>query len=354
MPGRSSGSVSYRYGFNGKESDDEVSGNGNSIHFEFREYDPRTGRFKSIDPLGANYPWQSPYVFAANNPIVLVDILGLGPGDPPTSTTVDANKKIEELGANLQQSEHFKNVSPEEFISQLTERINNPSGISQGEGTNFCWAAACASYVYEKNPAGVVEAMFSLYTTGTFSYDNGGDGFSFTPADYINDAAGSGTFNDNAGLAGNKVDQMLFMTLGARFKGYLNVDDSYDPGDESTFWASGNLGKAKDLWNAFGYDVKVSGSDLGWGASNKGGTVMTTLKSNDVVLFVNSPLFFRDNRSANWTGTHYIRVKSLSSSNGLYKVGYWDYGLWKTGKDARRISHKQFWQSTYGMIAIPW
>ncbi len=353
MPGRSYSSDSYRFGFNGKEKDDEVTGNGNSIHFEFREYDPRTGRFKSIDPLGANYPWQSPYVFAANNPIVLVDIMGLGPGDPPTSTTGDANKKIKKLGANLQQSEHFKNVSPEEFINQLTERINNPSGISQGEGTNFCWIAACASYVYEKNPVGMVEAMFSLYTTGTFTYDNGGEGFSFSSADYINDGAGSGTFDDNTGLAGNKVDQMLFMTLGAKFKGYLNADDSYDPGDESTLWASGNLGKAKNLWNAFGYDVKVSGSDLGWGASNKGGTVMKTLKSHDVVLFVNSPLFLRDNWGANWWGTHYLRVDKMSSLGGNYTLDYWDYGSWKMGKDARRISHNQFWWSTYGMIAIP-
>ena len=35
-----------------------------------------------IDPIAHNYPWQSPYVFAANNPIALVDVLGMGPGDP--------------------------------------------------------------------------------------------------------------------------------------------------------------------------------------------------------------------------------------------------------------------------------
>lgn len=180
----------------------------------------------------------------------------------------------------------------------------------------------------------MVDAMFSLYNTGTFNYDNGGDGFKFSPAQYINDAAGSNTFDNNPGLKGNKVDQMLFMTLGAKFKGYTNAaDGQYNPGDEdgSKTWAGGVISKAKDMWNAFGYDVKVSGSDLGWSSLNKGGAAMEMLKSHDVVLFINSPLFLRDEWKNNWFGTHYIRVNQMSSANGNYSVGYWDYGAWKTG-----------------------
>jgi len=71
----------YRYGFNGKENDNEVKGNGNSVAFEARIYDPRLGRFLSIDPFAPKYPMLSPYCFAANSPIRLVDVLGLGPGD---------------------------------------------------------------------------------------------------------------------------------------------------------------------------------------------------------------------------------------------------------------------------------
>src|SRR5690606_28823362 len=66
------GSVdSYRYGFNGKEKDDEVKGEGNSINFTFRMYDTRVGRFLSIDPMFSEYPWNSTYAFAENK-------LGLG------------------------------------------------------------------------------------------------------------------------------------------------------------------------------------------------------------------------------------------------------------------------------------
>jgi RHS repeat-associated protein len=73
----------YRYGFNGKENDNEVKGTCNVLHFEFREYDPRLGRFKSIDPESSDYAWQTPYAYHRNSPTVTEDYLGLG--DPPTT-----------------------------------------------------------------------------------------------------------------------------------------------------------------------------------------------------------------------------------------------------------------------------
>jgi RHS repeat-associated protein len=77
MPGRSFSSGSYRYGFNGKESDDEVSGTGNQYDYGFRIYNPRIGKFLSVDPLTASYPWYTPYQFAGNKPIWAVDLEGL-------------------------------------------------------------------------------------------------------------------------------------------------------------------------------------------------------------------------------------------------------------------------------------
>jgi RHS repeat-associated protein len=67
----------YRFGFNGQEKDDEIKGSGNSYEFTFRIYDPRLGRFLSIDPLSASYPWNSPYAFAENRPIDGIDLEGL-------------------------------------------------------------------------------------------------------------------------------------------------------------------------------------------------------------------------------------------------------------------------------------
>jgi Metallopeptidase toxin 3 len=41
-----------------------------------RIYDPRLGRFLSVDPIAAEYPWYTPYQFAGNNPIYYVDVNG--------------------------------------------------------------------------------------------------------------------------------------------------------------------------------------------------------------------------------------------------------------------------------------
>jgi RHS repeat-associated protein len=73
QPGRSYNAGKYRYGFNGKENDNEVKGIGNSIDFGDRSYDPRLGRWLSLDPLMAKYPGMSPYNFAAGNPILYID-----------------------------------------------------------------------------------------------------------------------------------------------------------------------------------------------------------------------------------------------------------------------------------------
>ncbi len=67
----------YRYGFNGVEKDDEIKGSGNSLTFTFRIYDPRLGRFLSVDPLAQYYPYSTPYAFAENDVIRAVDLEGL-------------------------------------------------------------------------------------------------------------------------------------------------------------------------------------------------------------------------------------------------------------------------------------
>jgi len=67
----------YRFGFNGKENDNEVKGIGNQQDYGMRIYDPRLGKFLSVDPLTASYPMLTPYQFASNRPIDGIDIDGL-------------------------------------------------------------------------------------------------------------------------------------------------------------------------------------------------------------------------------------------------------------------------------------
>lgn len=77
MPGRSySAGNQYRYGFNGKENDNDVKGEGNQQDYGMRIYDPRLGKFLSVDPITKKYPWYTPYSFAGNKPIEAIDIDG--------------------------------------------------------------------------------------------------------------------------------------------------------------------------------------------------------------------------------------------------------------------------------------
>jgi len=101
MPNRNySASQSYRYGFNGKENDNEVKGVGNELDYGERIYDPRVGRFLSADPLAKKYPWYTPFQFAGNMPIKYVDVDGLEEGEAEERegrTVAEENERLEEL-----------------------------------------------------------------------------------------------------------------------------------------------------------------------------------------------------------------------------------------------------------------
>lgn len=47
------------------------------MSFKYRIYDPRIGKFLSVDPLFREYPWNSPYAFAENDVIRSIDLEGL-------------------------------------------------------------------------------------------------------------------------------------------------------------------------------------------------------------------------------------------------------------------------------------
>lgn len=66
--------TAYRFGFNGQERDDEVSGVGNIMTAEFWEYDARLGRRFNVDPKPISSI--SAYACFNNNPILFVDVKG--------------------------------------------------------------------------------------------------------------------------------------------------------------------------------------------------------------------------------------------------------------------------------------
>ena len=77
LPNRHGAADTYRYGFQGQEKDDEIKGEGNSYTSDWRQYDPRLGRWLSIDPVYKHH--ESPYAAYSNNPLYYIDNLGDDP-----------------------------------------------------------------------------------------------------------------------------------------------------------------------------------------------------------------------------------------------------------------------------------
>lgn len=73
MSSRSFNPSSSRYGFNGKEKDDETG----TQDYGMRIYNPVLGKFLSVDPIFRDFPWNSPYAFAENDVISSIDLDGL-------------------------------------------------------------------------------------------------------------------------------------------------------------------------------------------------------------------------------------------------------------------------------------
>ncbi|HLP21007.1 MAG TPA: RHS repeat-associated core domain-containing protein, partial [Chitinophagales bacterium] len=86
MPARTIGNSEYRYGYQGMESEDNLRGENNSYTTEFRQYDPRVGRWMSVDPKADKYAGISAYTAFLNNPLIVTDPLG---DDPPVKKTFE-------------------------------------------------------------------------------------------------------------------------------------------------------------------------------------------------------------------------------------------------------------------------
>jgi len=108
MPGRHTNNQDYRFGYNGMEKDPEMKGDGNSYTTEFRQYDPRLGRWLSLDPLMAQLEKWSPYVAFENNPVIYNDPLGL---KVKKGSGSDVPTEKHESGEDWSENDEWKNTT---------------------------------------------------------------------------------------------------------------------------------------------------------------------------------------------------------------------------------------------------
>jgi RHS repeat-associated protein len=151
MPGRSfTATTQYRYGFNGKENDNEVKGTGNQQDYGMRIYDTRIGRFLSVDPIANNFPWNSPYSYAENDPINSVDLDGAEKASP---STVDiARQLLNIVGNNITATKTKLSTTTDESIKQ-----NLQVSLELDKRTY----AAIMVFIYRNNPT-TTERIFDI------------------------------------------------------------------------------------------------------------------------------------------------------------------------------------------------
>jgi RHS repeat-associated protein len=115
MPGRNGSTGDYRYGFQGQETDDEVTGSESHVSYKYRMHDARLGRFLSLDPLSATYPHNSPYAFSENKVIAWVELEGLEAKSSESKSTGEPNKPSVDasLSANVEFSSGLINLAGE-------------------------------------------------------------------------------------------------------------------------------------------------------------------------------------------------------------------------------------------------
>jgi LysM repeat protein len=126
IPGRSYEAGDYRFGFNGQEGVNDISGNRNHYTALFWEYDSRVARRWNTDPVVKQ--WESPYSVFHMNPNYFTDPQG---DDPPEKTKTH---KIEQ-GQTLTGIAKQYGTSIENLVA-WNPKISNPDLIYAGDDIN--------------------------------------------------------------------------------------------------------------------------------------------------------------------------------------------------------------------------
>ena len=232
MEGRGFASNAYRWGFNGKEKDDEIKGAGNSIDYGFRMHDPRIGRFLSIDPLFKTYPWYTPYQYAGNSPIAFIDLDGL---ERVLAITFngDVNYRAERLEL-LNAGDITKKTLTTDPGTQLAQAFIDASAADEnGIGFVAIWGHGTSDYQWgtASNSTGMeIDDLGALRT----AIENGDVSFTDNAIIYIGNC-NSGTCNSD----GSSFAQEMADITGARViggEGSVGVKDESNGNMEYTMY----------------------------------------------------------------------------------------------------------------------
>jgi RHS repeat-associated protein len=219
---------------------------GNSYTTEFRQYDPRLGRWMSRDPLAAQFPWQSPYCAFDNKPVLLTDPSGLasegGPGDPPTKAFKIHSTFGSEVAKSIRILAEFMFEQSDEWLNAGGTMIEEITVVGQKGSTGkkeskpnmkakaIVLAAISAS---EKTTEFLPKNNYTFYNTGTIEFYN-----KYLPEEKKFSTSGFANYFDK--------DDVKELQSG--FRAYQSWEQSLPVGDRPS--CRGNVQPCDGFWQA--------------------------------------------------------------------------------------------------------
>ena len=244
-------------------------------------------------------------------------------------------------------SVHWPNIKPKLFYDNLKLNLENKESFYPGRSTNFCSYGALSYLVMEKDAMGYVKFMNDLYEKGQAVFNDN----HFKPSSAVMKAAGTLRFKGILDI--RHAEQVWFLALADKFKGYLNFfNRRFHEGDENTFWASANLSKFNRMVRRMcGVNVKAVGSDLikPW-VKDIYTYLHKRMDSTVVSLYINNRVLHKKNHDKIKFSipTHYIILRQISMVDDMITLRYWDYG----GETLLQISPRTFRKTVFGIITI--
>ncbi len=238
----------------------------------------------------------------------------------------------------------WPHVQPSAFYHNIKMNILYPERIYQGHMTNFCGYSALSVILCREQPREYVRMITDLYTKGETEFN----GKKFNPSVAVLQTAGN--LNGKGKLILNPADQLWLLALPDYFKGYMNLDKKFSPGDENKIWAACTLGKFNNMSKTLGnYEITSFGSDMIRPVGkNNYEFIRAQMNKGMVVLYVNSkflhPTKFRI--FVLRAPTHYIIAYDIEKVNGVIQLKYWDYGL----KTVELMTPKRLKKMTFGIV----
>lgn len=229
-------SKGYSYGFNGMEKDDEHTQG--KYDFGARIYDSRIGNFLSVDPEYNVFAFQSPYVFASDNPIFYIDDNGTHRITYYTTITDDGTAFYKVINRNNETEVDMVAItSSQGGIGGWIPRYTNPvTFVTLDKRTNI---------TPEENKSGTREGTaeegetisFSEYVNQVFTYSGMGS-----------EMLGGVSWTSKKGEGGEFLPKSQ-----ANDTEVINIDDMLAPG------AGAKIRGINKIWKALQYTKDVLG-----------------------------------------------------------------------------------------------